>query len=205
MERAAARVCREAGARVATNVFLRDMNVDVPLADGRRIEVLANGLPLWQGAQAAVDTTLVSPVTRAGGAHPQADRVPGNALEQAAKRKRLHTYPELAVARRCKLVVIALEVGGRFGPEAVAFLRQLARARARESPARLRPAVQRASLHRWTGMLAVAAQRALAYSLLELPLAAADECDGTEPPLGDLLADARDTEPVPASRLPAPC
>ena len=54
-------------------------------------------------------------------------------------------------------------------------------------------------------MLVVAAQRALAYSLLELPLAAADECDGTEPPLGDLLADARDTEPVPASRLPAPC
>ena len=50
LERAAARVCREAGARVATNVFLRDMNVDVPLANGRRIEVLANGLPLWQGA-----------------------------------------------------------------------------------------------------------------------------------------------------------
>ncbi|OLP94643.1 hypothetical protein AK812_SmicGene23349 [Symbiodinium microadriaticum] len=36
-------------------------------------------------------------------------------------------------------------------------------------------------------------------------VAAADECDGTEPPLGDVLADARDTEPVPASRLPAPC
>ena len=82
---------------------------------------------------------------------------------------------------------------------------QLARARARGSPARLRPAVQPASLHRWTGMLAVAAQCALAYSLLELPFAAADECDGTEPLLGDLLADARDTEPVPASRLPAPC
>ena len=58
---------------------------------------------------------------------------------------------------------------------------------------------------RWTGMLAVAAQRAVAYSLLELPLAAADECDGTQPPLGDLFVDARDTEPVPASRLPAPC
>ena len=35
-----------------------------------------------------------------------------------------------------------------------------------------------------------------------LPLAASD--DGTEPPLGDLLTDARGTEPVPASRLPAP-
>ena len=31
LERAAARVCREAGARVATNVLLREMNVDVPL------------------------------------------------------------------------------------------------------------------------------------------------------------------------------
>eukprot|EP00439_Symbiodinium_sp_Y106_P002921 s3049_g1.t1 len=41
-------------------------------------------------------------------------------------------------------------------------------------------------------MLAVAAQRALAHSLLELPLAGADECDGAEPPSGDLLADARD-------------
>ena len=52
-------------------------------------------------------------------------------------------------------------------------------------------------------MLAVAAQRALAYSLFELPLAGADECDGTVPLLGD-LADARDADTVPASRLPAP-
>ena len=37
------------------------------------------------------------------------------------------------------------------------FYGKLAKARARESPARLRPAVRRASLHRWTGVLAVAA------------------------------------------------
>ena len=43
--RAAVQVCREAGARVASNVMLRDMNLDVPLADARRTEVLANGLP----------------------------------------------------------------------------------------------------------------------------------------------------------------
>ncbi|OLQ06334.1 hypothetical protein AK812_SmicGene10351 [Symbiodinium microadriaticum] len=122
---------------------------------------------------------------------PSEDDTPGAADRQAVcEATLLDTPPETARS---------------FGLEAVAFLRQLAKARARESPARLRPAVQRASVHRWTGMLAVAAQRALAYSLLELPLAAADECDGTEPPLGDLLADARDTEPVPASRLPAPC
>ena len=105
------------------------MNIDVPLADGRRIEVLANGLLLWQGAQAPV---------------------PGTALEQAAKRKRLHAYPEFAVARRCKLLVLALGVRGRFGPEAMAFSGQSAKARAREYPARLHLA-QRVSLHPWTG------------------------------------------------------
>ena len=42
LERAATRMCREAGARVATNVFtLRDMTVGLPLADSRRVEVLA--------------------------------------------------------------------------------------------------------------------------------------------------------------------
>ena len=48
LERALARVCREAGARVARNVRLADMNLDVPMQDARRIEVVCNGLPLWQ-------------------------------------------------------------------------------------------------------------------------------------------------------------
>ena len=43
LEWAAARVCREAGARVAYNVLLRDMNIDAPALDAGRIEVLADG------------------------------------------------------------------------------------------------------------------------------------------------------------------
>ena len=68
------------------------------------------------------------------------------------------------------------------------------RAKAREAPAQ----------PRWTGLIAVAAQRALACSLLELPMAGAHECDGAEPPLGDFLVDARGAENVPPSRLPVP-
>ena len=131
LERAAARVCREAGARVANNVLLRDMNLDVSLADARHIEVLANGLPLYQGAQVAVDTTLVSPVSRDGTARARADREPGAAASDAARRKRQETYPEILAARRCKLVVVGLEVGGRLTAETVTFLRLLADARAR--------------------------------------------------------------------------
>ena len=62
LERAIARVCQEAGARVGRNVALAAMNIDVPVHDARRIEVVCNGPPLWHGAQLAVDATLVSPV-----------------------------------------------------------------------------------------------------------------------------------------------
>ena len=143
---------------MATNVLLRDMNVDVPLADSRRIEVLANGLPLWQGAQVAVDTTSVS---RDGSARAGADRVPGKAATDAGRRKRQATYPELLAARRCRLVVLAVEVGGRFGAELADFLRRLAASKARAAPAQLRQSARQAACHRWAGMLAVAAQRAL--------------------------------------------
>ena len=107
LERAAARICKEAGARVASHVALRDLNLDVPASDGRRIEVVANGLPLWQGAQVAVDATVVSPVRRDGQPRPRADQQPGLALAQAVDRKG-RTYPELRKARRCRLVVFGL-------------------------------------------------------------------------------------------------
>ena len=63
LERAVARVCSKAGARVARNMRLADMNLLTPVHDARRI-------PL------AVDTTLVSPLTQAGEARPGADSRP---------------------------------------------------------------------------------------------------------------------------------
>ena len=46
-ERAVARICREAGARAAENVMLRDMNLQgISARDCRQLEVVANGFPL---------------------------------------------------------------------------------------------------------------------------------------------------------------
>ena len=68
LECAAAQICREAGARVATNVWVRNMDLgEFNALDGRRLEVVADGLSLWRGAQLAIDTTLVSPLSRATG------------------------------------------------------------------------------------------------------------------------------------------
>ena len=46
--------------------------------DERRIEVIANGLPLWGGEQLAVDTTLVSALTAAGMPHRDNGRTLGS-------------------------------------------------------------------------------------------------------------------------------
>ena len=183
LEHAVTRVCREAGAR---DVRLADMNLDALVSDERRIEVVANGLPLWHGSQLALDATIVCPLKP----HPRADVQPGTAVSAAARRKRRQTYPELERARRCRLVVVGLEVGGRFGTEAVQLLRLLARHRASTVPAQLRPSAIVAWIARWSGLLAVASQRAYAASLLELP-PAAELGEGPLPGLHEVLADSR--------------
>ena len=73
-----ARICREAGGRVTTNVMVRDLDLEhLQGPDGRRLEVVADGLPLFGGAQLAVDTTLVSAVRGDGTARRLAADVDG--------------------------------------------------------------------------------------------------------------------------------
>ena len=62
LESVVVRVCREAGGRVTTNVLLRDLDFEIAdRTDTRRLEVALNGLPLFGGAQLAIDATIVSP------------------------------------------------------------------------------------------------------------------------------------------------
>ena len=168
LERAAAQVCREAGAPVATNVFVRDMDLATFNAlDGRRLEIVADGLTLWRGAQLAVDTTMVSPLRRDGSPTPRAANHDGAALE-AARRKKETTYPELAgEGGRARLVVLAAELGGRWNAETAQFLTAVARARAQEVPLVLQGRAEAAWVRRWSSILACTAARAFTVSLLD--------------------------------------
>ena len=91
------------------------------------------------------------------------------ALREATDHKRRSTYPEFRGAARCRLVVVALEVGGRWGDETEAFLQRLARGKALASPEVQRGKVAATYARRWGQLLAVAAQGALAASLASLP------------------------------------
>ena len=116
-----ARIYREAGARVRFNVMLRDMNLGVSASDTRRIEVLAQDLPCYGGAQLAVDVTLRSALTTGGEAHPRAADVDGAVLEQAREDKE-NSYPEFHEARRCRLEVIAIDTGVSWSDEAASVV-----------------------------------------------------------------------------------
>ena len=182
--------------------LLRDLNVQVALQDARRIEVIANGLPAWGGVQLAVDTTLVSPLDSVGQPRRHQRRTQGAAL-RTARRAKERTYPELLNSPRCRLVVLALEVGGRWSEEAAQFLRLLARCRAREVPPALRASATSAWIARWSALLSFAAARAFAASLLSLPIAGTANVDGLTLDLSEVLADERwEVAPFLASRLP---
>ena len=139
VESAVAQICREGGARVSTNVMVRDLDISQSNStDSRRLEVIAEGFSLFGGGQLALDATLVSVLHRDGTAKRRADTTNGVALREARVRKE-RTYPELSGSNgRARLVVIAGEVGGRWSQETKAFLWSLASDKASSAPKVLR-------------------------------------------------------------------
>ena len=82
-------------------------------------------------------------------------------------------------------------------------VRLLARSRARAAPVATRAAVASALAMRWSALLAFAAARSCAASLLFLPLAATANVDGEASLLSDLLADSAEPPPI-SSRHKSP-
>jgi hypothetical protein len=197
IEVALRRVLREAGARVVPNARLRDLGVrGAPRHDDRNIEAAAYGLPLHFGLPLLVDITMASPLHSNGTPASGAAATDGVAISCAEQRKR-RRHPELVGSQVAKLVVVACETGGRWSKESADFVQQLAAAKARSAPAAIQASAACGWHRRWSGMLAVAAQTALAATLLgDDPWRAAGR-DGYTPSL-DLV-----TESEPAySRLP---
>ena len=198
-----ARICREAGASVSTNILLRDLNTNTTRTDERRIEVIANGLPLWNGSQLAIDTTLVSPLTAS--AQPRRhQRTTTAAALRLARQAKERFYPELQGGGRARLVVVGLEIGGRWSQEAAALIGSLARHKTQTLPAILRPAAHHAWISRWAAHLSTAAMRAFASSLLHLPASTSTNIDGPSPHLGDLLSAYPPGPPTPSLLPPHP-
>ena len=116
-------------------------------------------------------------------------------------RRKRAKYPELVASPDAALLVVAIELGGRWSSEAASFVSDLAWVRARTVPTLLQTAAANAWRARWTAMMAVAAQAAFAATLRGYEPGTAAGRDGEAPGLSALFAEAL-PEPPAFSRLP---
>ena len=189
LERMWARIFREAGGRVLENVFMRDMGIPgVEQYDGRRLEVVVTGLPIFNGVPLAVDATLVSPLHADGTPWPRADERSGVAIRRAEKDKAT-TYPELVQSPIALLTTLACEVGGRWSQKCQETISQLSHARARSVAQHLRAAYRRALEARWWAMLSCTQQNALAATLHDDSVLLLDAHDAEGPVAADAILD----------------
>ena len=190
IERMWARVLREAKARVRDNVLLRDTaEPGIDPADGRKVEIVATGLPMARGLPVVVDVTMVSPLHADGSAWAEAAYKPGISFKRARKSKE-KTYPELARSTVLHLVVAAMETGGRLSHEAVELLDAAAVARAKDEPRPLRRQAARAWKARWSAMISIAGQDTLAATLVSEGTRTLDCAAGEAPPGTEVWLDA---------------
>ena len=138
-----------------------------------------------------IPVTLVRPLTRDGQPRRRAGQYAGTALTEARRRKE-RTYPELMRSRRCRLIVLGIETGGRWSEEAARFVKLLAHAKARQAPRLLQNSVAAALINRWTAQLTHAALQAFAASLLDQDCTHLTNVEGNDPLWSQLLAEAPD-------------
>ena len=172
---------------MTTNRMIRDMDLGVPISDGRRVEVVTDGLPLFGGVQLAIDTTLVSTLLHCDGPlgeelHTQTES--HWLLQEGVKKGPIQNSLGLAVERASSFWPVKLGAGGR--QKLVRFLSKLAKAKARSEPLILQRRAEQAWRTRWSAILACAAARAFASSLLDLKLGGG--ADGLTPLCHEVLA-----------------
>ena len=185
-------ILREAGARVQDRYPLNKAGIPtIPPTDKRHIEIVVTGLPLHQGKPIAIDVTLISPLKTNGQPHPNATRKAGSTFAAVEKRKKQRQYPELTNDGPLRLAVAAIETGGRMNNELKSIIDAAATLRARQEADRNQLATHTLFRNRWTTMLSIATQNALAATILDEGTTLLDAPDKHMEPLTELLTSHR--------------
>jgi len=169
LERAFLGICAEAGGRCQPQPLVARLNLGPPGGqrgepDGRRLDFVCFGLPVFGGLPLAADVTLVSPISADGvpqsGCLSDADAVFRDAHAQIVT-----DYPDIAHAGRAELLCLASSTGGRWNESALSLVRALVRVAGRSQPSVLRRSVELALTRRWWAVLSTARDEAIAASL----------------------------------------
>ena len=159
----------EAGAQIPErNVerLLRDTHVPVPAEDGRRLDIIAPGLNVAHGLPLFCDVTVVSPVSREGQPRAGTSNRGGRWLELADADNEA-TYAPVVRSGLGALYCLGSEVYGRWGEPSVILLGALVREKSRMLHPRIRRGAALGFQHRWSSILSVSLQRAVAHAIVE--------------------------------------
>ena len=150
--------------------LLRNTHVPVDSNDLRRLDLVVPGLNVERGVPLFCDITVISPISRNGAPRGGTSNRGGSLLEEAENANN-NTYREVLQTGLGSLQCLGFEVYGRWGKQCVKLLPTLARERTRGLHVRVRRGVALQLQRRWSGIVAVALQRAVAHMILH----AADE------------------------------
>ena len=158
----------------------------MPDDDERRLDLVVPGLNVAQGRPLFCDVTIVSPISRNGRPRPGTSNTGGMLLVNA-ERENNDNYWEVPASGLGVLYCLGFEVFGRWGRQSAALLPLLARERARCLHPRLRLGSALGYQTRWSGIVAVALQKAVAAAVCrsegaDLATTLLEPC----PPLADL-------------------
>ena len=145
--------------------MLAATHVPVPPGDMRRLDLVVPGLNVARGLPLFCDITVLTPISRRGGPRPSTSNNGGRLLEQA-ERDNNSTYQPVIDSGLGALYCLGFEVYGRWSRQAIELIPLLAREKARCMHPRLRRGVALAFQTRWTGLIAVAVQKAVAQGRL---------------------------------------
>ena len=157
-------VLSEAGAVIPDrNIerLLRTTHVAVPEGDGRRMDIVATGLNVEHGLPLFCDVTVVTPIARNGRPRPGTSNSGGSLLLQA-ERDNNNTYAPVLDSGLGALFSLGFEVYGRWARQCSDLLPKLAWERARFYSGRLKRGIALGLQNRWSGLLAVTLQKAVA-------------------------------------------
>ena len=138
----------------------------MPETDTRRLDVAAYGLDVRGGLPLLLDATLRSPFTREGVPRSGAATVSGSTFAGAYGDKMRVYGRDVAASGQVAFVVVATEVFGRFDDNARLLVSDLVRAHCQDATPVLRRRLELGWHRRWWGLLSVAAQVAVAGSIV---------------------------------------
>ena len=145
--------------------LVRELVPSVRASDGRQADVFVKGWSLGRGLPVVGDMCMGSAMHSDGTPYPGAANLDGRAIGRLTEQKH-NKYPELVASDRLHYVVLAVEEGGRWGPDVFAVMRDLVRLKVAPIHPLLRRSAALAYTRKWWSILAIGAQTAAVDCIL---------------------------------------